>query len=120
MKHLEEVKKQEQSGREESEERTLHLTSINKKRELIQKLDEELQKYSDSDPDLLKSLLEHTKTARDATNRWTDNIFEVESWVRNKFNMERKDIYRQFQIPEDLDYIEEPKQPRKEAITHSS
>lgn len=43
---------------------------------------------------------------RDAANRWTDNIFCIRSWVKNKFNMEEKVLNKHFGIPDDLDYLE--------------
>ena len=64
--------------------------------------------------------------AVDAANRWTgwqlkphssdtpihvytcviaDNVFAVKSWCKNKFGFEDSVINKQFDIPEDFDYI---------------
>lgn len=40
-----------------------------------------------------------------AVNRWTDNIFSIKSWCKNKFFIEEEVLNKQFDIPEELDYI---------------
>ena len=37
---------------------------------------------------------------------FSDNIFSVKSWIKNKFFFEDNMIDKQFGIPEDLDYID--------------
>lgn len=46
------------------------------------------------------------KAARDAANRWTDNIFAVKSWCKNKFNIEESTLDKQFGIPAEFEYLE--------------
>jgi len=36
----------------------------------------------------------------------SDNIFSTKSWIKNKFCFEESVINKQFEIPEDLDYLE--------------
>lgn len=43
---------------------------------------------------------------KDAINMWTDNIFAIQSWCKNKFSISIGDFNKQFNIPEDLDYKE--------------
>ena len=43
---------------------------------------------------------------KEAINRWTENIFSVQSWCKNKFGIETKTMCQNFGIPEELDYIE--------------
>lgn len=43
---------------------------------------------------------------KDATNRWTDNIFAMKTWCKKKFFIEDNILNEQFGIPEDLDYVE--------------
>uniref|UniRef100_A0A8C4RBL2 Meiotic nuclear division protein 1 homolog n=1 Tax=Eptatretus burgeri TaxID=7764 RepID=A0A8C4RBL2_EPTBU len=44
--------------------------------------------------------------AKDAANRWTDNVFSIKCWARDKFGFEDNQIDKTFSIPDDLDYIE--------------
>lgn len=46
------------------------------------------------------------QVAKEAGNRWTDNIYSVKSWCKKKFFIEDSVIDKQFGIPEDLDYLE--------------
>ena len=43
--------------------------------------------------------------AQTSVNRWTDNIFSVKTWCKDKFYMEDSLLNKQFGIPEDLDYL---------------
>lgn len=42
---------------------------------------------------------------KQGVNRWTDNVFAVKCWCRNKFNYEDSVLDKQFGIPSDFDYI---------------
>ncbi|KAF4801227.1 hypothetical protein TURU_036833 [Turdus rufiventris] len=46
------------------------------------------------------------QVAKEAANRWTDNIFSIKSWAKRKFGFEESRIDKCFGIPEDLDYID--------------
>uniref|UniRef100_A0ACB8E7X6 Uncharacterized protein n=1 Tax=Sphaerodactylus townsendi TaxID=933632 RepID=A0ACB8E7X6_9SAUR len=46
------------------------------------------------------------KVAKEAANRWTDNIFSVKSWAKRKFGFEDSKINKTFGIPEDFDYVD--------------
>lgn len=72
-----------------------------------QTLLEELGEYDENDsPDNWEKMQEDTKSLHDAANRWTDNIFSIKSWCKNKFHFEESVINKQFRIPSDFDYIE--------------
>jgi hypothetical protein len=68
-------------------------------------LKEELEGYSDCDPQVLKKLKVETTTGTEAVNRWTENLFVMKTWCRDKFGVEETMIDKQFNIPDDLDYI---------------
>ena len=38
--------------------------------------------------------------------RWTDNVFALRPWCRNKFNIEENQFNKQFDVPDDFDYID--------------
>ncbi|XP_026466296.1 meiotic nuclear division protein 1 homolog isoform X2 [Ctenocephalides felis] len=96
----------EQTGRVLTEQRNAMLQEIQKLRESESKLLEEIKKYQDSDPEAIELLVSETKLAKEATNRWTDNLFALKSYCKTKFFIEEAAINKQFGIPEDLDYIE--------------
>lgn len=56
---------------------------------------------------MLEGVKKSGGVALEAANRWTDNVFAIKSWCSKKFNIQGKDIDKQFGIPEEFDYIEE-------------
>ena len=43
--------------------------------------------------------------AKEAANRWTENVFAVKSWAKNRFGVEESKLDQQFGIPEEFDYL---------------
>ncbi|CAD6216465.1 GSCOCG00004627001-RA-CDS [Cotesia congregata] len=89
----------------------------------LQKLDAELQKqkllkakeaelksqvakFSEYDPEVIEQLSQKTEKYKEAANTWTDNIFAIQSWCKNKFDINTETLNKQFRIPEELDYLE--------------
>ncbi len=93
-------------GREDSEQRKLFLEKLDELKSKVASLDKDLARFSDFDPEAITKMKDTTVLARESANRWTDNIFNCQSWAVSKFGMERKDFGKQFEIPEDLDYLE--------------
>ncbi|XP_063900290.1 meiotic nuclear division protein 1 homolog [Zophobas morio] len=72
----------------------------------ISELKKEYEIYRMNDPETLQEKGRQAKVAQDAANRWTDNIFCLRKWAKEKFNVEEQSINTHFNIPADLDYIE--------------
>ena len=122
-------------GKEDSSERDAlleaHAAALREKQELAA----ELLRYSDCDPEVMKTKQKESDVAREAANRWTgtytclnytntyeysaacsmhnicdmiiaDNVFAIKSWAKRKFNLDEKMLNKQFEIPEDFDYVE--------------
>ncbi|XP_027312444.1 meiotic nuclear division protein 1 homolog isoform X1 [Anas platyrhynchos] len=93
-------------GREDTAERaalTEELAALRKKKE---QLKAEIDKYRECDPDVVEEMRQTNKIAKEAANRWTDNIFAIKSWAKRKFGFEESRIDKSFGIPEDFDYID--------------
>ena len=71
-----------------------------------QELRFKFERLRECDPEVLKEMQNKTLIAKESANRWTDNIFSVKSWCKRKFAIEESAINKNFQIPEDLDYLE--------------
>lgn len=59
-------------------------------------------------PNIWTSLfyIEHAaQIAKDAANRWTENVWEMQSYCVNKFGIDRTAFDQQFGIPDDFDTI---------------
>lgn len=99
-------------GREESDDRTQLLEKLESLKGKVSTIDSGLARFSDFDPQSITKMKDSTVTVKESANRWTDNIFNCQSWATAKFNMERKAFSRQFEIPDDLDYLEaSPQKP---------
>ncbi|XP_046389925.1 meiotic nuclear division protein 1 homolog [Ischnura elegans] len=92
-------------GREESEQRNHVLHELSEKKVVLGELSKEKQQYHGKDPKTMKLLKEQTQIAKDATNRWIDNIFILKHWCVNRFNIEEDKLNREFGIDSELDYI---------------
>jgi len=94
-------------GKDDTDNRQEVLSRLSSLEQTNVQLKSELERYQESDPEVLEAASEQSKLAIEAANRWTDNIFSVKSWCQRKFAMNSKDLDKQFGIPEDFDYIEE-------------
>ncbi|KAK8731578.1 hypothetical protein OTU49_007376 [Cherax quadricarinatus] len=92
-------------GREESGEREEVLERLMQLESSKEQLVKEIKKFSDCDPEVLSQMKAETQVAQVAANRWTENIFSIKSWCKNKFFIEEEVLNKQFNIPEELDYI---------------
>ena len=104
---IDELVKEAESGREESDDRTALLEQLAELETKKADLQKQLKKYEGCDPEALVRLENETKMAKEAVNRWTDNIFSVHSWVGKRFpTVNINDMNKSFGIPDDMDYVE--------------
>nr|XP_021186097.2 meiotic nuclear division protein 1 homolog [Helicoverpa armigera] len=106
LKKAEDLIAHESIGREQSEDRTEVLATLEHLEKHEEKLKRELQKYRDSDPEYIAQLKTEIEDLKAAANRWTENIYILKSYIKNTFQMENDVIEQSFNIPADLDYVE--------------
>ncbi|KAL6082430.1 hypothetical protein STEG23_027541, partial [Scotinomys teguina] len=88
------------------EERTMLVKELSSFRNQRDQLKAEVEKYRECDPQVVEEIRQANKVAKEAANRWTDNIFAIKSWAKRKFGFEESKIDKNFGIPEDFDYID--------------
>ncbi|XP_041043231.1 meiotic nuclear division protein 1 homolog [Carcharodon carcharias] len=93
-------------GRQNTDSRAAMLKELEGLRQERNQLKAELEKYQECDPEVIEEIRQNNKVAKDAANRWTDNVFAIKSWANKKFGFERNQIDKAFGIPEDFDYID--------------
>jgi Fe2+ or Zn2+ uptake regulation protein len=93
----------EDTEAQEREAQALLLKDLQAKRDDLRL---QVDRFKDCDPRVLAQMKGELTVARDAANRWTDNVHTIKSWCKNKFALEEAQINKQFAIPEDLDYLE--------------
>lgn len=89
----------------ETEEPTMLAKELSSLRDQREQLKAEV-KNIECDPQVAEELHQANKVAKEAANRWTDNIFAVRSWAKRIFGFEENKIDKNFGIPEDCDYID--------------
>ncbi|XP_029168107.1 meiotic nuclear division protein 1 homolog [Nylanderia fulva] len=105
QKLKEEVQKEKEFKKDNEEKRNL-LEEVDRLRKEEQEIKKQIAKFSVINPEAIKEIEEKARKNKDLANIWTDNIFAVQSWCKNKFSISEQDLNKQFNIPEDLDYIE--------------
>jgi hypothetical protein len=67
-------------GREESEPRSILLKQLSDLKQEYEQQTLKLDQFADCDPELYALKVQHTKVAKNAANRWTENIFCLQSY----------------------------------------
>ncbi|KAL3858205.1 hypothetical protein ACJMK2_012807 [Sinanodonta woodiana] len=93
-------------GKEETDARTELIVELSRKQEEKATLLAEIARYKECDPEVIEQVKTESQTAKEAANRWTDNVFSIKSWIKTKFAFEEEVINKQFEIPADFDYLE--------------
>ena len=95
-------------GREdEGGERPRKLARIAELARETEAAQKELDKLKENDPRALADLRRELKLCQDAANRWTDNIFEAQSFLVKKKGMGRKEANKFLRISDAFDYPED-------------
>ncbi|ORZ11900.1 meiotic nuclear division protein 1 [Absidia repens] len=102
---LDETIKAESSGREPSDERDAILAELQQGVEAQMKLQQELQQYRDSGSVNFELKEKAALVAKDSVNRWTENVWALQSYCTNKLGMERQQFDQAFNIGDDFDTI---------------
>ncbi|XP_036407873.1 meiotic nuclear division protein 1 homolog [Megalops cyprinoides] len=103
---LQQAVEKAREGRQDTEERATLQKELQSLREQRAHLKAELDKYRECDPEVVEEIRKSNKTAKEAVNRWTDNVFAIKSWAKRKFGFEDSRINKAFGVPEEFDYID--------------
>lgn len=97
--------KTNQVGKEDTEERKKILEELETLQEKESKIKELMVQFNDNDPEVIAKISKRAEEYKAAANVWTDNIYAIQSWCKNKFDISEETLNKQFRIPEDLDYV---------------
>ncbi|XP_033205145.1 meiotic nuclear division protein 1 homolog [Bombus vancouverensis nearcticus] len=106
LQKLKDTCEKEKIGKEDTEERQILLRELEELKAKENQLNKQIAKFSDADPEVIAKLGEKVQKYKEVTNIWTDNIFAIQSWCKNKFDISVECLNKQFNIPDDLDYKE--------------
>ncbi|KAK9480550.1 meiotic nuclear division protein 1 [Lipomyces japonicus] len=94
----------ETNARTPSDEREHLVSEVHLQKAELERIQKSISKFSDYDPELIELQKQAIVIAKEAINRWTDNIYTVIGYFREQ-GVDVKLIYQEFNIPEDLDSI---------------
>mmetsp|Transcript_25148 Transcript_25148/g.65610 ORF Transcript_25148/g.65610 Transcript_25148/m.65610 type:complete len:207 (+) Transcript_25148:55-675(+) len=97
-----------EEGREDTPVRQAGLSNLKRLRAEASHLAKELDALKEVDPAAVAKKQQQTTLAKEAANRWTDNVFAARQWCLDKMggSMSEEDFNRQFGIPQELDFLE--------------
>lgn len=97
-------------GKEDTPERDEKVRRLNAMRNERQALEVEAETLKDRDPEEVARLEADIGTCKDAADRWTDNIYEIKSWLMKKRGVsskEAKEMLKKMGLSNpDLEYVE--------------
>ncbi|KAK6090268.1 hypothetical protein P3W45_000816 [Vairimorpha bombi] len=64
-----------------------------------------LDEYSEMSKEEFDKMKEEEGALINSINKMTDNIFIIQDYVSNKFNMDKKEVNKTFNIDDEMDYI---------------
>ncbi|XP_012258729.2 meiotic nuclear division protein 1 homolog isoform X2 [Athalia rosae] len=96
----------EKTGKEDTIARQKIMQEITMLQRKESQLQNEVAKHGENEPETIAQMSETAQKYKDAVNVWTDNVFAIQRWCKNKFDISETDLNKQFNISRDLDYIE--------------
>jgi chromosome segregation ATPase len=97
--------KSAQQGREETSERKSKLAKLSDLNQQSQNLKKTMAELAENDPALIDALKSDANNAKQAANRWTDNILALKSYAMRNFGMSEEDFCQMFEFPSNFDYL---------------
>ncbi|KAJ3402852.1 Meiotic nuclear division protein 1, partial [Chytridiales sp. JEL 0842] len=95
----------EKTMRNETEERQQLLAKVLALEKEQKAMKAELLQFKECDPAVLEAKEKLAKIAKTAANRWTDNIFSLQSYCSRMYNLAAEDFNKMLNIPDDFDTI---------------
>ncbi|CAK4071144.1 unnamed protein product [Aphanomyces euteiches] len=96
----------QQSLRTESSDRVEKLNRLAQLKNQVEEMRAKLHVLSENDPDVMKKLEAKVKLAKEGVDRWTDNVFNLKSWVIKKNSAPSAEVEKWLGIKDDFDYVE--------------
>ncbi|ELP85122.1 meiotic coiled-coil protein, putative [Entamoeba invadens IP1] len=104
VKEENEALKKERKGDDDRGTNIKQLEQLKQKRE---ELTTTIKTQQENDPEVIEKLTNDCTKAKEAANRWTDAIFNVQSYAKSKaVGAEPTELNKALGIPNELDYID--------------
>ncbi|KIZ00342.1 putative Meiotic nuclear division protein 1 like protein [Monoraphidium neglectum] len=97
------------AGKEDLGDRAELMQEVKRLQALLQQQAADLQAFADSDPELVAQMRTSTQVAKEGANRWLDNVYAMQSWLKKKFEGNEgavRTLFEEHGVTENLDYLE--------------
>ncbi|KDO16624.1 hypothetical protein SPRG_17873 [Saprolegnia parasitica CBS 223.65] len=106
LTHVQSSVAKHQSLQTQSDDRAERLAQLSALKSQADEMQKKIALLQENDPDLLKKLDAKAKVAKEGVDRWTDNVFNLKSWVIKKNSCSSAEVEKWLGIPDDFDYVE--------------
>ena len=104
---IEEAKASREVEGQDGESREALLEKLAALKAQNSELKKDFAQYEKCDPARLDSMKVNTKICKEACDRWVDNIFVIESYIKKQNPaVSSEDLANNFEVLKDLDYVE--------------
>ena len=86
--------------------RERELDGLQKLEQAVNRNDEKLNSFQGCEPQKLEKYTNSLQIAKDAAERWTDNVFAMVKLIKSKKSCPNHQIFQHFGLPKDFDYLE--------------
>ncbi|KCZ81108.1 hypothetical protein H312_01474 [Anncaliia algerae PRA339] len=100
------IKIEEESKARKDKEREVLINEYEKLKEKENEFINELKQYEKCDPVVFNEKKLKIISIKNDINKYIDYIYELQSYCSNKFNMDTSTFNQNFNIPEDMDYVQ--------------
>ncbi|KDO18496.1 hypothetical protein SPRG_16172 [Saprolegnia parasitica CBS 223.65] len=106
LTHVQSSVAKHQSLQTQSDDRAERLAQLSALKTQADDMQKKIALLQENDPDLLKKLDAKAKVAKEGVDRWTDNVFNLKSWVIKKNSCSSAEVEKWLGIADDFDYVE--------------
>ncbi|EQC40814.1 hypothetical protein SDRG_01882 [Saprolegnia diclina VS20] len=106
LTHVQSSVEKHKSLQTQSDDRAERLAKLSALKSQADEMQKKIALLQENDPDLLKKLDAKAKMAKEGVDRWTDNVFNLKSWVIKKNSCSSAEVEKWLGIPDDFDYVE--------------
>jgi chromosome segregation ATPase len=92
--------------RAQTEKRKREMTEFVQLKKQKKTNEEEILVWEQNDPSVLDKIEQKIKIAKDSANRWTDNLWSIESYLVKKKNQDRNQVKKLLGLTDSFDYVE--------------
>ena len=87
------------------EERASKVRRLEEARDVTGRLEREIEEHRYNDPEVIRELENKVQTAKEATDRWTDNVWTLKDHLVKRMGRTAAEIDRALEINDDFDYV---------------